>query len=315
MNEPRGKELVERYKSNYHIPTNASVTEEMILMHWELEKRLTAQLLNSTSQNRWETFEKCYTQLYEQLPWLNELIVTALDPDQSDDYKCWNMLIDGTPKRVYEVGSGKGDLIQFLAQSGHKCVGTDITRKRGRKYAANHFNLTWDITDGVHLDNFVSPESFDIVLSDQVIEHLHPNDIISHFQSIFEILKDGGKYIFRTPHVHQGPSDISKVFRCDRPMGMHLKEYTFAEINKSLRLAGFKKNCAVLRVPNWLQNLFGKTLIPRMSYKYLKYLMIVEASVAMFPLQRMRRSIIGLLRYPLFSTIFLVAEKEFDNHD
>ncbi len=36
--EPRGIELINRYKRNYGIPAQAEITEEMILAHWELEK-------------------------------------------------------------------------------------------------------------------------------------------------------------------------------------------------------------------------------------------------------------------------------------
>ncbi len=38
MVEPRGQELVNRYKANYGIATDAVVTEEMILAHWELKR-------------------------------------------------------------------------------------------------------------------------------------------------------------------------------------------------------------------------------------------------------------------------------------
>jgi hypothetical protein len=36
MKEPRGKQLIKRYKENYGIPAQADITEEMILKHWEL---------------------------------------------------------------------------------------------------------------------------------------------------------------------------------------------------------------------------------------------------------------------------------------
>jgi cyclopropane fatty-acyl-phospholipid synthase-like methyltransferase len=315
MKEPRGKELIERYKSNYGISVDAPITEKMILQHWEMEKALTKQLLNSTPQSRGEIFEKCYTDLYESLPWLNALVQQTEKVTRTEDFEEWKALIGQPPRRIYEIGSGKGEMIHYLAQHGYQCVGTEVTHERGHKHAADHLNLTWEITDGVHLDKFTSRKSYDVVLSDQVIEHLHPDDISIHFQSVLKILKDGGKYIFRTPHAHQGPSDLSKVFGCDKPMGMHLKEYTFAEMNEALRLSGFDKIGSVLRVPNRVQNLFGRIFIPQMSYKYLKYLIKIESAIAILPLQSMRRSMNGLLRYPIFSTIFMVAQKESDNHN
>jgi SAM-dependent methyltransferase len=310
MKEPRGKELVERYKANYEIPVDARITEEMVLTHWELEKNLTKQLISSTPENRWETFERCYTELYEKLPWLNLLVHQASKASHRDDLEVWKALIDSVSTRIYEVGSGKGEMINFLAQCGNRCVGTDVTRERGRKYSSDHRNLTWEVTDGVHLDKFTLRESYDVVLSDQVIEHLHPDDLLDHFRSVYNILsRSGGRYIFRTPHVHHGPSDISKVFKCDKPKGMHLKEYTFAELCGVLRLAGFTKIGAVLRVPRRLRNIIKVQHISIASDYYLKYLLGVEKIISMFPTQTMRRSVVGMLRYPLFSSIFMVAQK------
>ncbi len=74
IEEPRGQELIDRYKRNYNIPTDAEITEEMILVHWELEKRLTKELLESTPENRWDVFERCYGTLYSELWWLNKFI-------------------------------------------------------------------------------------------------------------------------------------------------------------------------------------------------------------------------------------------------
>ena len=71
MREPRGQELINRYKKNYNLPTDVNITEEMILAHWELEKRLTKELLASNPENRWEIFEHCYSTLYSELWWLN----------------------------------------------------------------------------------------------------------------------------------------------------------------------------------------------------------------------------------------------------
>lgn len=42
--EPRGLELITRYKRTYSIPAEAEITEQMILDHWELERKLTKDL-------------------------------------------------------------------------------------------------------------------------------------------------------------------------------------------------------------------------------------------------------------------------------
>ena len=56
QSEPAGTQLIKRYKNNYHIPDGAPVTEDMIMHHWILEKRLTQELKKSTPENRWDVF-------------------------------------------------------------------------------------------------------------------------------------------------------------------------------------------------------------------------------------------------------------------
>ena len=116
MAEPRGQELISRYKLNYGMSDDAPITEDMILCHWDLEKRLRQSLLASTPENRWEVFETCYEQLYTNLPWLNNL--TASKKDMTI-LSVWRDLIGPPPQSVYEVGSGKGELIAYLASQGY----------------------------------------------------------------------------------------------------------------------------------------------------------------------------------------------------
>jgi 2-polyprenyl-3-methyl-5-hydroxy-6-metoxy-1,4-benzoquinol methylase len=311
IEEPRGQELINRYKKNYKIPTDAEVTEEMILAHWELEKRLTKELLASNPENRWEIFEHCYSTLYSELWWLNQFIGIGSTISPSQRYKNWVELVGEPPKKIYEVGSGRGELITYLASCGFECRATEITRERGRKYVSAHSNLSWGISDGVHLERFEPPNSYDVIISDQVIEHLHPDDLYEHFKGVLSILSSSGRYIFCTPHKHMGPSDVSRIFKCDKPVGMHLKEYTYQELKELLERAGFKDIQAVLEIPPKITQLFGIYVKPRASCTYLDYLCAVEKLISLLPTQRFRRIAAILLMLILFSpSIFIIAQKE-----
>ena len=57
---------------------------------------------------------------------------------------------------------------------------------------------------------------------------------------VHHLLKDGGKYVFRTPHPSSGPTDVSGYF-CDTPEGFHLKEWQFQELKKVIKAAGFSR--------------------------------------------------------------------------
>ena len=243
--EPHGQELINRYRWNYGIAKDTPLTEEMILAHWTLKLRLTQELLESSPEDRWDTFERCYTTLYAELEWLSRLTGQTDTTPASERYRVWADLIGEPPKAIYEVGSGKAAMIGYLAQIGHHCTATEITRQRGAKFAVEHANLRWTQTDGVHLGRFETDNHYDFVLSDNVIEHLHPDDLREHMAGARGILRRQGQYIFAVPHRWFGPADISKVFKYETAAGMHLKEYTYRELKTAATDAGFREIAAV----------------------------------------------------------------------
>lgn len=307
--EPRGPELVARYQAVYGIPADAAVTEQMILRHWELERRLTAELRESRPDNRWEIFERCYSTLYSELEWLNRL--GALDQQLSPEYlyEDWVHMIGKPPKRVYEVGSGKGELIGYLARLAFECRGSEVTRERGERWASPHPNLSWGITDGVHLEKFEPADTYDVVISDQLIEHLHPHDLVEHFRGALRILAPGGRYIFATPHAFFGPMDVSQVFGCETPKGMHLKEYTYAEIVRALREAGFTRIYGSFKLPRKVRRLLGGRPHPRLSRLYLRYLRLLESLIGALPTQHLKRRVARASKLLLFDGVVAVAQK------
>lgn len=234
------QQVVDRYRRNYELGND--IGEYHVRRHWELETALTGKLLRSNRAERWNVFSECYTELYAKLPWLNKPEIASYD------YSPWSRLI-GQKSRIFEIGSGKAQLLKYLVSVGHDCVATEITTERGAKHAADLTGLTWHQTDGVNLAQFEMAASYDVVISTQVVEHLHPDDILEHFSSAARILKVGGRYIFDTPHAGAGPNDLSLVFDLDRPVCMHLKEYDYLELWTLLKRAGFASVGAVLHRP------------------------------------------------------------------
>ncbi|BBX85795.1 hypothetical protein MAUB_36680 [Mycolicibacterium aubagnense] len=232
-------DVVSRYRRNYGLGDEIGL--EHVKLHEQLEGRLTRELLASTPELRWEVFSAAYTELYESLPWLN----------RSDDSRpawwtaAWLKLVP-TQSDVIEVGSGRAALLRDLVRSGHRCVATEISPERGSKHLAESDGLQWHITDGIHLASFEPDESFDVVISTQVIEHFHPDDLPAHLENTRRILRPGGCYLFDTPHRSSGPHDLSRVFEYDRAQFMHLKEYTHDELSNALSAAGFDTVKAVI---------------------------------------------------------------------
>ncbi|TKJ42536.1 SAM-dependent methyltransferase [candidate division LCP-89 bacterium B3_LCP] len=308
--QPRGRRLIDRYKKNYAIPSEAPVTEEMVLDHWELEKNLTEELLASDSENRWEVFDRCYTELYSQIEWLNRYV----DKDDSRDYEVrfsnWLHVIGEPPQKIYEVGSGKAGLISFLAQRGFECKATEVTIERGQSYADVIPNLHWGISDGIHLGEFEPAGQYEVVISNQVIEHLHPDDVRKHFIGSYAILKKGGRYIFSVPHQCAGPADISSIFGCNEPRGMHLHEYTYGELANICKDAGFSDISAVLSLPVKVAKMTKGLFKPMPSGLYLHYSQALENVLLFLPPSGLRRKMAKLMRLLLFDPcIFMVATR------
>jgi SAM-dependent methyltransferase len=305
--EPRGNVLIARYKSVYSIPAEAPITEQMILAHWELEKQLTHDLLSSTPENRWETFDRSYTRLYKELGWLNRVVDTSSPAvaAHGEYHKKWHTAIGRPPLKVYEIGSGKGGLITYLSGQGFRCKATEVTRERGQKHlGADMPNVSWGVSDGVHLERFESAASYDVVISDQVLEHLHPDDIGSHLRGVYQILTPDGRYIFCTPHCFSGPHDVSRVFKCDSPVGMHLKEYTHREFMAALQKAGFKRAYFAF-IPF---DAAGRKFLGRF---YLSVLITTEYVLSLVPARKTQRrwaQLLGKLRLYQHN-ICLIAEK------
>lgn len=309
--EPRGQELINRYRSNYGIPVEVPLTENIILEHWKLEKQLTQELLDSTPTNRWEVFERSYTTLYSKLEWLNKYMDRDKEISPEILYKDWVYLIGAPSKKIYEVGSGRGEMISYLAGLGHECKATEITRERGEKHVSTGLdNLEWGISDGVNFEQFEPFNAYDFVISNQVIEHMHPDDLTEHCKNVRSILKPEGKYIVCAPHVWHGPADISAVFKYDKAIGMHLKEYTNYEIYKCLKGAGFKKVSSVYIAPKIFIHFFGLKDIPRVSFIYTVYLFLIEKIFSLIPRIFVDRKIKSFAKTLLFpSNIFIVAQK------
>ncbi len=230
--------VIRRYRTNYQL--GDEIGEYEVKRHWELESTLARRLLTSDKSTRWSVFQECYTELYSTLPWLNES-----ETAPADSLRPWLKLVPKGAK-VFEIGSGKAHLLKYLVSQGYDCVATEITRERGEKHAAGVGDLKWHVTDGVNLAKFESPSSYDVVISTNVVEHLHPDDILDHLRNVREILRPGGYYIFATPHVGVGPSDVSRVYGFDRAVCMHLKEYNFIELGALLTYAGFRSPKAIL---------------------------------------------------------------------
>jgi ubiquinone/menaquinone biosynthesis C-methylase UbiE len=148
----------------------------------------------------------------------------------------------GTGKRVLEIGCGQGTLSLALALKGNYVHGVDISNvnisvaqyfKKVLKVANLHFL----VMNATSLD--FPADSFDYLISIDVIEHLRLEDTITHLKEAYRVLKKGGAYIIVTPNRLAG-------FK----IPLHLYEFTNEELTRLLLSIGFS-SVRVFLFRNW----------------------------------------------------------------
>lgn len=139
--------------------------------------------------------------------------------------------------RVLEVGCGRGDTIHALSAMGFSCWGIEISETMVNM--ANELGGATVVQGTADRLNF-QDGFFDCVFSQEMIEHLHPDDSKIHIQDAFRVLRSNGIFSIETPNRTTGPQDVSRGVGSEA-QGLHLKEYSVAELIQLLHENGFIK--------------------------------------------------------------------------
>jgi len=204
--------------------------------HYELEKSLARDILAAPAEERARIAAEAMDRIFREIPWHPLLTL----PEDEYRRRLARKIADFSPwvpdgGDVLEMGCGKGELIAFLASRSRRSVGIDISEVI-LDSARQAPNLEFRVMDAVRLD--FPDASFDTAISSQLIEHLHPDDVLVHFREVARVLRPGGLYVFNTPNRITGPHDVSRYFD-KTATGFHLKESTYGELATALRAAGF----------------------------------------------------------------------------
>ncbi|MFB3895732.1 MAG: class I SAM-dependent methyltransferase [bacterium] len=145
-------------------------------------------------------------------------------------------------KKVLEVGCGTGSLCVALAKKGFVTTGLDLSPVRIEK-AKERAKQSNQNTGNFMVCNFMEaplPDTdFDVIINDNVLEHIPMDEASDFILNCKAKLKSGGWLISITPNRLVGPYDVSGYFlpRGTAAQGLHLKEYTFAELTTLLNRA------------------------------------------------------------------------------
>lgn len=294
-------DVAERYRRQFNLEPDRPVTLAMMEQHFALERDARSELLASPPEQRAAIAERWYDRLYGECKWLAELPpVNRLSVEA--DLGWWRSLL-APHSSILEIGSGPGKLARFLAAEGHSVTATEITLERGDR--APQPNIVWPGTDGVHLSQ-LGKASYDAVISYQLLEHLHPDDVPVHIAEAFQALRPGGRLIFGTPQRMVGPADVSAAFGYVDPAGMHLREWTYGELVPILQGAGFAELRSVLIVPARLRHIMNGAWCSQLHLTWSKFL---ERRLAPLPGEQRARAARACRYLGLRADVMLAARK------
>jgi len=250
--------------------------------HYSIEKDLATRLMEASADERTSLYATLYDELFERVPLHPQLVHKADDHSvETSVPECLANYID-VDKVFLELGAGDCQVSFAVARKASFSYALDVSKVISDSVACpDNFELI--LSDGSSVE--LPPESIDIAYSNQLMEHLHPDDALKQLQGISRALRCGGSYVCQTPHRYGGPGDISRFFDSE-PKGLHLHEYTLRELHGLLGEVGFGKVALLKRfgavyreVPIWIGEL-AETLIAPLPYRLRRQLFKLIAPIS-----------------------------------
>ena len=207
--------------------------------HFEIERDLAQRLRAAPRDARGSLYGTVYDELFRQVP-------DHPQHTRAADAASEERLLEGQERIIrrflppggsfLEVGAGDCKLSLRVCAYGGAVRAVEVSPEIAvAGTPPPNFELL--LTDGTSIP--VPTGSVDLAYSNQLMEHLHPDDAEEQLRGIRAALAPGGRYVCLTPHGLVGPSDISAFFCDDEPQGFHLKEYTTGELATLCKRAGF----------------------------------------------------------------------------
>jgi len=230
--------------------------------HYRVEVALADRLRNSTKAQRAGLYTTVYEELFRDVP--DHVQMTNKDEHDHRDGMIRELMATLSPylsrETIYaEIGSGDCALTMQVAPLVRKAWGIDVSPTVTHGAAAPNMELV--LSDGVSI-----PVKATLFFSNQLMEHLHPEDAREQLENVFKALLPGGRYLCITPNRLNGPHDVSRGIDTVA-RGFHLHEYTYVELERLFKDVGFSRTRTVVRVrgrqveaPTWLVTAFERAV-------------------------------------------------------
>jgi SAM-dependent methyltransferase len=215
--------------------------------HYEVERALGDRLRTLPAAERRAMYGEIYNELFARVPDHPQL-TRKVSPERSREktaaeFRLIRKFI--TPDSEFlEIGAGDGAVSLHVAKHVRRVTALDVSDIILKDITAPA-NVRLLVFDGCEIP--LEPSSIDVAYSNQVIEHLHPDDAALQMSSLLRALQPGGCYVCVTPNRLNGPHDISMFFDTVAT-GLHMKEYTYRELDHFFRGLGFNRTRACIGI-------------------------------------------------------------------
>ena len=270
-------------------------TREQIQEHYQIEKELANRLRQASKEQRRQLYPLVYDELFRRVP-SHSMLIRKASAEETQKAAAAQMKFlrrflkpDDT---FLEVGPGDCALSFAVAAQVKRVFAVDVSSKITDN-ARQPSNFQLILSDGCAIP--LPAESVQVAYSNQLMEHLHPEDAFEQLQAIYRALAPGGIYICITPNRVGGPYDISRHF--DKvATGFHLKEYTWRELSELFRRVGFSQVWSYMGIKGNFHR------FPLLLFQF------CEASFALLP-HGLRQVLADALPMRLFLRIWIVGAK------
>jgi SAM-dependent methyltransferase len=212
-------------------------SEAQLREHYLIERELADRLRDAEPQARRGLYPQVYDELFRRVPHhpQNRPGDGRARGVEQDLQFLRRFLKPGTV--FMEIGAGDCALSCRVAGIASRVYAVDVSEQimRSAKLPANVERV---LSDGCSIP--VPEGTVDLAFSDQLMEHLHPDDAAEQLRNIYRCLAPGGVYICITPNRLYGPRDVSAYFD-EVATGFHLREYTGQELRGIFGAAGFSR--------------------------------------------------------------------------
>ena len=138
--------------------------------------------------------------------------------------------------KILDYGCSIGRASSVFFKNKHRVYGVDVIDKNLKK--AEKYCVKTHLRENQHAELPFKSNSFDLIFSSQVIEHLSRRDGDRFIKESHSLLKKTGKIFITTPNPH-----YLRILINRSPMirGNHLSSWIIEEMKNSFQLFGFSK--------------------------------------------------------------------------